>query len=147
MTDPSTATLVKDAIHNPNEPRHFMRIVPAVGRQIVTAAGQIVADSKNAVVVKEVGLDIYDPVLYFPRRDVDMDALTAIDKTTHCPLKGDTEYFNIVVDREQLSEAAWSYVKMVAGNELLDLVAFDASKVIHTTGVPVNQALRAPNAR
>lgn len=132
MTDPSEATLVKNAIHNPDEPRHFMRIVPARGRQIVTAAGQVVADSERAVVVKEVGRDIYDPLVYFPRADVEMSALTRIDKSTFCPLKGDTEYFDIVANGEHVAEAAWSYVKMVAGDELFELVAFDPSKVTHS---------------
>lgn len=134
MTDFADVTLVRDAIHNPGEPRHFMRIVPAPGRQVVTVGGHVVADSVNAVVVKEVGLDIYDPVLYFPRTDVDMDALTVIDKRTHCPLKGNTEYFDIVTGDQHIAEAAWSYVDTVAGDELLELVAFDSAKVSHTRG-------------
>ncbi len=138
MPDPSTVTLVRNAIHNPTEPRHFMRIVPASGRQIVTAAGHVVADSQHAVVVKEVGLDIYDPAVYFPRDDVDMDALARIEKSTHCPLKGDTEYFDIVANGQHLTEAAWSYVKMVAGEELLDLIAFDQSSITHTVGLPTD---------
>ena len=134
MTDPSTVTLVKGAIHNPSEPRHFMRVVPAPGRQIVTVAGHVIADSERAVVVKEVGLDIYDPVIYFPRADVDVDSLARIDKTTHCPLKGDTEYFDIIAGDQRAPEAAWSYIEMVAGDELFELVAFDSTKVTHTTG-------------
>ena len=136
MTDPTTVTLVKNAVHNPNEPRHFMRIVPAPGRRVATAAGHVLADSDQAVVVKEVGLDIYDPVVYFPRADVDMDSLAAIDKTTHCPLKGDTEYFDLLVGGDRVPEAAWSYVKMVAGEELFELVAFDPSKVAITADDP-----------
>jgi len=134
MTDPAAVTLVQGAIHNPNEPRHFMRVVPALDRQIVTVTGHVIAETENAVVVKEVGLDIYDRVIYFPRSDVDMDALLPIDKTTHCPLKGDTEYFDVVTNGHQVTEAAWSYIEMVAGDELFELVAFDSAKVAHTTG-------------
>ena len=129
MTGPVDVTLVKNAIHNPNEPRHFMRIVPAGGRRIASVGGHVVAESEAAVVVKEVGRDIYDPVVYFPRSDVDMATLTTIDKSTHCPLKGDTEYFDLVVGDNRIAEAAWSYVKMVAGDELKELIAFDSSKV------------------
>lgn len=57
--------------------------------------------------MKEVGFDVYDHVTYFPRADVDMAVLVPVDKTTHCPLKGDTEYFDIVVDGERIPEAAW----------------------------------------
>jgi uncharacterized protein (DUF427 family) len=129
MTTPEDITLVKNAIHNPNEPRHFMRVLAAPGRQTASVHEETVARSDAAVVVKEVGLDIYDPVVYFPRADVNMAALVRIDKTTHGPLKGDTEYFDIVTKSGRSPEAAWSYVEMVAGDELQDLVAFDASKV------------------
>jgi uncharacterized protein (DUF427 family) len=133
MTSTNPATLVKNAIHNPTEPRHFMRIVPASGRRTVTAAGHTIADSVNAVVVKEVGLDIYDPIVYFPRKDVNMDVLTVVDRTTHCPLKGDTEYFDFQAGEDHVAEIAWSYVRMVDGDELFELIAFDPSSVIHRT--------------
>lgn len=130
MAGPDDITLVENAHHNPSEPRHFMRIVPARGRQHATVGGATVADSESALVVKEVGRDIYDAVVYFPRADVAMDALERIDKTTHCPLKGDTEYFDLVVDGERVPGAAWSYVgDMVAGEEIRDLIAFDARTV------------------
>lgn len=129
MSQPSDVTLVRNAIHNPAEPRHFMRITPAPGQRVAIIAGHAIADSTDAVVCKEVGLDIYDPVVYFPRADVDPAVLVAIDKSTHCPLKGDTEYFDIDVGGERCTEAAWSYVTLVTDNELQGMVAFDTSKV------------------
>ena len=123
-------TLVKDTIHNPAEPRHFMRVAPAPGQRQATVGDHSLAQSAEAVVVKEVGLDLYDHVTYFPRADVNMDALVKIDKTTHCPLKGDTEYFDVLVDGERVPEAAWSYVETIEeAAELRDLIAFDGSKV------------------
>lgn len=123
-------TLVKNAIHNPAEPRHFMRVVPAGEERSASVGGTVVAQSADAVVVKEVGRDLYDHVIYFPRSGVNMDALTRIDKTTHCPLKGDTEYFDVVVDGERIAEAAWSYVDTIeVAAELNGLVAFDTRKV------------------
>ncbi len=129
MAAPQDVTLVKNAVHNPNEPRHFMRIVPAGKRWVAAVGEQVIADSNQALVVKEVGGDIYDPVVYFPRSDVNMAMLAPIDKTTHCPLKGDTEYFDVTANDQRLTAAAWSYVDMVAGHELLELVAFDAGQV------------------
>lgn len=125
MTSTNPATLVENAIHNPSEPRHFMRVVPVPGRHKVTVAGITVADSARAVAVKEVGLDVYDPILYFPRDDVAMDLLATTETTTHCPLKGDTEYFDLDAGDERVSDFAWSYVRMVAGDELFELIAFD----------------------
>ena len=130
MPGPNDVTLVKNAIHNPNEPRHFMRITPAPGTPAASVGGTSIAESDAAVVVKEVGLDIYDAVVYFPRADVSMDHLVSIDKTTHCPLKGDTGYFDVVVGDQRLPESAWSYVgEMIAGEELQGRIAFDTTKV------------------
>ncbi len=130
MPGPNDITLVDGAYHNPNEPRHFMRVVPATRRWTATIDGSTVADSAEALVVKEVGRDIYDAVIYFPRADVSMDALVRIDKTTHCPLKGDTEYFDVSVDGTTIPQAAWSYVgEMVAGDEINGFIAFDVANV------------------
>ena len=38
MTTAEAVTLVKGAIHNPDEPRHFMRVVPA-GRERTATVG------------------------------------------------------------------------------------------------------------
>ncbi|MEM7274737.1 MAG: DUF427 domain-containing protein [Actinomycetota bacterium] len=131
MTTPADVTLVQGAIHNPAEPRHFMRVVPAGIERTASVGDAVIARSEAAVVVKEVGRDLYDHVTYFPRAGVDMDALVRIDKTTHCPLKGDTEYFDLVVDGQRISEAAWSYVDTLdIAEELRDRIAFDAAKVV-----------------
>lgn len=131
MSTHEDITLVQNAIHNPAEPRHFMRVAPAGDERTATIGNTSVARSTDAVIVKEVGLDLYDHVTYFPRADVDMDALARIDKTTHCPLKGDTEYFDVIVDSKRIAEAAWSYVETIeVAAELRGLVAFDTSKVV-----------------
>jgi uncharacterized protein (DUF427 family) len=129
MLAPSDVTLVQGAIHDPGEPRHFMTVTPAGGRRTATVDGRVVADSTEALVCKEVGRGIYDPVVYFPRDAVVDGALVPIERTTHCPLKGDTEYFDVVVDGRRYPEAAWSYVELVTDNPLRGLVAFDASQL------------------
>jgi uncharacterized protein (DUF427 family) len=108
-----------------------MRVVPAGDSRSASVGGTVIAQSTEASIVKEVGLDLYDHVTYFPRADVNMDALVRIDKTTHCPLKGDTEYFDLVVDGERIAEAAWSYVDTIdVAAGLRGLVAFDTTKVL-----------------
>ena len=134
MPEPSEVTLVRNAIHNPAEPRHFMQVTPVGARRVATVAGHVIADSADALVCKEVGRDVYDAVVYFPRGDVEAAALAAIDKSTHCPLKGDTEYFDVVAGGERYTEAAWSYVELVTDNPLRGLVAFDASRVSVSAG-------------
>ena len=123
-------TLVRDAIHNPAEPRHFMRL--AYPAHLVTASirGIEIERTKRAIKLKEVGRDIYDPVLYFPREDVDMSKLVRLAKSTHCPLKGDTAYFDAELAGRRIAEVAWSYDRTLPLAEAIrDYVAFDTRRV------------------
>lgn len=130
MTKPEDASPVPDAIRNPNDPSHFMRVVPAGGTCTASISGREIARSDRALVVNEVGRAVYDPVVYFPRSDVNESVLIAIDKTTHCPLKGNTAYFDLVVDDQRVSEAAWSYTDTIEAAEILTgLIAFDRKHV------------------
>jgi uncharacterized protein (DUF427 family) len=129
-------TLVRDAIHNPAEPRHFMRLARPSYLITATLVGVEVAASTRAIKLKEVGRDIYDPVIYFPRSDVDMSKLLRIDKSSHCPLKGDTEYFDALLGTTRIAEVAWSYDRtLTIAREIEGYIAFDtrrAQVVEHT---------------
>lgn len=119
-------TFVRDAIHSPQDVRHFMDIGRPAYTVTATINGKEIARSNRALKVKEVGRGVYDPVLYFVREDVDMSALEATDKTTHCPLKGDTTYFDLNLDGSQQQDAAWSYTQTIDDAGVLkDLIAFD----------------------
>ncbi len=124
-------TLVANAIHNPAEPRHFMRIKPVERRVVVWLEGEILAETTGAVRVLEVGKDLYDPVLYLPPGDV-TPRLRPADHTTHCPLKGDAAYFDLVdADGElRVPRIAWSYPEPFGfASELAGRVAFYAKHV------------------
>ena len=53
----------------------------------------------------------------------------ASTRRPHCPLKGDTEYFDLVVGADRHADAAWSYVTLVTDNPLQGLIAFDPAQV------------------
>lgn len=133
-------TLVKDAIHNPDEPRHFMRIARPQYPIVATAHGLELARSTRALKLKEVGRDVYDAIVYFPRSDVVMERLERTDKTTHCPLKGDTEYFDVLTDGGTIANAAWSYDRTLPfAREIAHYIAFDPHQVNvleYTAGLP-----------
>lgn len=123
-------TLVRDAIHNPAEPRHFMRL--ARPDHVFTASinGVEVARSSRAIKLKEVGRDIYDPAIYFPREDVDMGKLERIEKSSHCPLKGDAEYFDARIAGAHRAEVAWSYDRTLAiADAIKGYIAFYPQRV------------------
>lgn len=124
-------TLVRDALHNPDEPRHFMRIVPTE-EMFVACIGQTeLARSSQTLKLKEVAYDIYDPVIYFPREDVRMALLARTERSTHCPLKGHTEYFDARLPGGSCRESvAWSYVRVIPPAALIDhYIAFDSRLV------------------
>ena len=123
-------TMVKGGIHNPDDARHFMRLARPEYPVSATIGSTEIARSTRAVKLKEVGFDIYDSVIYFPREDVDMSRLEKNTRSTHCPLKGDTEYFDIKTDAGSAENAAWSYDRTIAiASEIKDLIAFDAKQV------------------
>ncbi|UUX52171.1 DUF427 domain-containing protein [Nisaea acidiphila] len=99
---PETAP-VEGAIRNPANAAHFMVIQPAGRRARIYIGDILVADSRDAVRVIEIGRKVYEPRLYFPPA-----ALTArlekLEKTTHCPLKGDAEYYAL-----DGCEVGWAY--------------------------------------
>jgi uncharacterized protein (DUF427 family) len=72
----------------------------------VRFAGRIIADSRGALVLHEAN---YAPVLYLPRKDVDMSALATSTHTSHCPHKGDARYWSIRSGDRESADAAWCY--------------------------------------
>ncbi|MEM7775893.1 MAG: DUF427 domain-containing protein [Pseudomonadota bacterium] len=126
-------TMSQDAIHNPNEPRHFMRLKPA-GRDVRIRVGDaIVAETTDAIRLLEVGRDFYDPVLYVPENAMRGQLRQHPDLTTHCPLKGDAIYFDLVASDGTVSEAkiAWSYAEPFDfAATLSGLIAFDPKRVV-----------------
>ena len=131
--DRSQVTLATETIHNPKEPRHFMRIKPA-GRHIrVLQDGKVLAESSSALRVIEAGRDIYDPVIYLPRADVRASLAAAAKDRTFCPIKGHATYFDLVSGDGSVeqSEIAWSYEDTVDGAEQLkDHIAFYGTHVV-----------------
>ena len=136
-------TLVEGAIHNPSDSRHFMRISRPDHLITAVVAGTKIARSTNAIKVKEVGFDIYDPVIYFPRTDVEMEYLTKNKKSTHCPLKGDTEYFDATVAIGRIESAAWSYDRAIdVAKEIEGYIGFDVrhTVIVEYTDITVSDS-------
>jgi uncharacterized protein (DUF427 family) len=123
-------TLIKDAIHRPDEPRHFMEYSYPTTRYLAIIGERVVADSKAMLKLAEVGFHIYDPVLYFPLADLQLELLRASTKTSHCPLKGDTNYYDFVDGGTTIEAVGWCYsAPLDFAKTLADYVAFDPSKV------------------
>jgi uncharacterized protein (DUF427 family) len=85
---------------------HPITIEPSAGRVRVLAGGKVIADSRNALTLRE---SDYPPVQYIPRGDVDMTLLARTDNATYCPYKGDAAYYSIAPGGERAVNAVWTY--------------------------------------
>ena len=92
-----------DAIRNPANPNHLMVLKPVAQRVRIYAGDTLLADSTKALRVIEVGKSVYDPVVYIPGDDLSA-AFQRLEKSTHCPLKGDASYIAL-----NGAELGWAY--------------------------------------
>ncbi len=96
-------------------------------RIIVTVAGRVVADTRDALTLQEAS---YPPVYYIPRKDVDMTLLERTDHATYCPYKGDGAYYSIPLGGERSVNAVWTYeAPHAAVAAIKDHVAFYHDRV------------------
>lgn len=96
---------------------------PAPKRIRVEVGGEVIADSRRALMLHEAG---HQPVYYFPREDIRADVLQPSDRHTRCPKKGEASYLTIVAGDETVEAGAWYYPEPIASAPpgLAGLVAF-----------------------
>ena len=108
-------------------PDHPISIERDTERVIVSVAGRIIADTREALTLYEAH---YPAVHYIPRKDVDMTLLARTDRTTYCPYKGDAAYFSIPAGAERSINAVWSYeAPYAAVTPIKDYLAFYPERV------------------
>jgi len=88
------------------DPYHRVDVHQSSRAVRVTAAGELLADSKRPVLVFATSLPVR---AYVPRGDVLPGHLTPSAKTTTDPYMGDAVYFNVRAGGEVLEDAAHSY--------------------------------------
>jgi uncharacterized protein (DUF427 family) len=104
-----------------------IRLEPNHRRLRAFVDGVVVADTIRAIYLFEPG---HLPVYYLPKQDVNFDLLEHADRSSHCPLKGDAEYWSIIVDGRRIENAVWSYpVPLDGAPDLSAYVAFYWNKV------------------
>lgn len=87
-------------------PDHPITIEKTRSRVTVRVAGRVIADTGEALALREAS---YPVVLYIPRKDVDMALLERTGHTTHCPYKGDANYYSVPAGGARSDNAAWTY--------------------------------------
>jgi len=84
-------------------PEHRLTTKPAGVRVQVRFKGEIIADTKDAILLDE---GEYPAVYYIPRKDVKMDRLVRSNHRTYCPFKGHASYYSL---KDGPANAVWSY--------------------------------------
>src|SRR5437660_6612374 len=87
-------------------PDHPISIQRNPARVVVSVAGRVVADTRDALTLQE---SDYSPVEYIPRKDVDLSQLERTDHATYCPYKGDANYYSVLAGGKKSVNAVWSY--------------------------------------
>ena len=106
------------------KPAGHITTQPANARVRVSFGGETLADSRDAIALKE---GSYPVVYYLPRKDVKMDRLARTAHSSHCPYKGDASYYSI---RGGPENAVWSYEDPFDDMAVIkDLLAFYPNKV------------------
>jgi len=73
-------------------PDHPISIQRNPARVVVSVAGLVVADTRNALTLREAA---YPPVHYIPGEDVDFSQLQRTNHVTYCPYKGHCNYYSV----------------------------------------------------
>jgi uncharacterized protein (DUF427 family) len=108
-------------------PDHPITIARNSARVLVTVAGRVIADTRDALTLREA---TYPAVQYIPRRDVDMALLARTDHATYCPYKGDCAYFSIPLGGKRGVNAVWTYeAPYSAVSAIKDHLAFYPERV------------------
>jgi len=108
-------------------PDHPIAITANPKRVRVYAGGVVIADSTHALTLKEAS---YPAVQYVPRKDANMAVLARTDRVTHCPYKGDANYFSVVANGKTIENAIWTYeMPFPAMAEISGYLAFYPDKV------------------
>ena len=87
-------------------PDHPISIERNPAPVVVSVAGRVTADTRNALTLREAD---YPPIQYIPREDVDLSQLKRTDHVTYCPYKGDCNYYSVPAGGKKSVNAVWTY--------------------------------------
>ena len=103
------------------------RVEAVVDRVVVRFAGEVIADTAEALRVIETS---HPPVYYLPPHGVRWDLLEPAPGRSFCEFKGDASYVTIVAGGQRSERAGWLYRDPTpAFRSIAGYVAFYASRV------------------
>lgn len=90
------------------EKRHYAVVDKYQRKLTIKYKNEIIAETSAALILKEVGKSVYDPVFYLPKEAVSLKLEAEPARQSHCPIKGDASYWNVAGDFTS-NYFAWSY--------------------------------------
>jgi uncharacterized protein (DUF427 family) len=112
---------------HPRDPYTRVDILASSRRVRVELDGVVLAESTNARVLFETGLP---PRWYLPKPDVRMDLLVPTGTVSHCPYKGQAQYWSAHPGDRLVPDLAWSYrTPLPESQKIAGLVAFYNERV------------------
>jgi uncharacterized protein (DUF427 family) len=124
----------EEVFTHPRDPYTRVDILPSSRHVRIEVDGVTVAESTNARLLFETGL----PVRYYlPKTHVRMDLLVPTDSESHCPYKGQAEWWSVRIGDEVHEDLAWSYrTPLPESQKIAGHIAFYDEKVdVYVDGV------------
>jgi uncharacterized protein (DUF427 family) len=133
LADEGSRTVTAKTIKLPGAD-HPITIAPNPSRVVVSVAGRVIADTREALTLREAS---YPAVQYIPRKDVDLSLLRRTEHGTYCPYKGDCAYYSIPIGGARSTNAVWTYeAPFAAVAQIKDHLAFYPDRVDAVTEQP-----------
>jgi uncharacterized protein (DUF427 family) len=124
----------EEVFTHPRDPYTRVDILPSSRHVRVEVDGVTVAESTGPRLLFETGL----PVRYYlPKTHVRMDLLAPTESASHCPYKGEAEWWSVRANGSEHEDLAWSYpTPLPESQKIAGLVAFYDEKVdVYVDGV------------
>ena len=119
---------------HPRSPYTRIDALPSSRHIRVEIDGVTVAESAKPTLLFETGL----PTRYYlPKTHVRMDLLTPTERSTHCPYKGQAEYWSLDVDGTVHPDLLWSYrTPLPESQKIAGMIGFYTERVdLYVDGV------------
>jgi uncharacterized protein (DUF427 family) len=112
---------------HPRDPYTRVDILPSSRHVRVELDGVTIAETTKPTLLFETGL----PARYYlPKTHARMDLLTPSESVSHCPYKGQAEYWSISVGERIYRDLAWSYpTPLPESQKIAGLISFYTDKV------------------
>ena len=124
----------EEVFTHPRDPYTRVDILPSSRHVRIEVDGVTVAESTSPRLLFETGL----PTRYYlPKTHVHLELLEGTDTVSHCPYKGDAEWWSVRIGDRVHEDLAWSYpTSLPESQKVAGLIAFYDEKVdVYVDGV------------